>query len=432
MHTDRGGAPPRPIAKPLAHLRALHQAIRAGLVRACHDCSEGGVGVALAEMCIGGQLGAEVSLRALPGLADDARDDIALFAESLGRFVAEVRPEDAAQFETLLGDTPYARIGIVTADATLRALGRDGQLAIEAQLGELERAWADLHAQLPAPVAPIGGATTGAGPGVRASTPAVRISPPRVMILHATGTNRDRDAALASELAGGAPEIVHVNQLLSNPRRLADYHMLVVPGGFSYGDDLGAGTLWALDLHRRLGDALAHFVAEGRPVLGICNGFQALVKAGLLPGGDWGHGDQRPVTLTYNASGHFECRWVYLAPNLHSACLFTTGLTEPIYCPVAHGEGRLIARDEATRQALMHDGLVALTYAAADGGPAAYPFNPNGSDMAIAGLCNPAGNVLGLMPHPENHIFAWQHPHFHAEQVGMDGLRLFRNGLKFA
>ena len=267
---------------------------------------------------------------------------------------------------------------------------------------------------------------------MRASPPGIRTSPPRVLILHATGTNRDRDAALACELAGGVPKIVHVNQLLSNERRLADYHMLVAPGGFSYGDDLGAGTLWALDLRQHLGEALARFVAEGRPALGICNGFQALVKAGLLPGANWAHGDQRSVTLTYNASSHFECRWVYLEPNPRSACLFTAGLTEPIYCPVAHGEGRLIARDDATRQALIHDGLVTLTYAAADGGPVVYPSNPNGSDLAIAGLCNPAGNVLGLMPHPENHIFAWQHPRFHSGRGGMDGLRLFQNGIRFA
>jgi phosphoribosylformylglycinamidine synthase len=252
-----------------------------------------------------------------------------------------------------------------------------------------------------------------------------------VLILHATGTNRDPDAALACELAGGAPEIVHVNQLLAGERRLADYHMLVIPGGFSYGDDLGAGTLWALDLRRRLGEELARFIAEGRPALGICNGFQALTKAGLLPGKDWARGE-RPVTLTYNASGHFECRWVYLEPNPRSACLFTAGLTEPIYCPVAHGEGRLIAQDEATRRALTDDGLAALTYVAADGGPSAYPSNPNGSDLAIAGLCNPAGNLLGLMPHPENHIVPWQHPRFQAGKGGMDGLRLFRNGIRFA
>jgi phosphoribosylformylglycinamidine synthase len=213
---------------------------------------------------------------------------------------------------------------------------------------------------------------------------------------------------------------------------MADYHMLVVPGGFSYGDDLGAGTLWGLDLRRRLGDALARFIAEGRPVLGICNGFQTLVKAGVLPGAHWAQASARPLTRTYKTTAHIECRWVALQPNPRSQCLFTQGLTEPILCPVAHGEGRLAARDDATLRALQEDGLIALTYAAADGGPAQYPANPNGSALDIAGLCNPAGNVLGLMPHPENHIFPWQHPHRHAGEIGMDGLRLFLNAVKFA
>jgi phosphoribosylformylglycinamidine synthase len=439
LHGDAAGVPPQPVPTALARLRVLHQAIRAGLVRACHDCSDGGVGVALAEMCIGGALGAAIDLRTLPGLAADARDDIALFAESLGRFVAEVRPEDAAQFEALLGDTPHARIGSVTIATVLRVLGHNSQVVIDVELDELERSWSGPHLPTSSPAATGSRAesvpspvATKEGPGVSVSPPGTRTSHPRVLILHATGTNRDRDAALACELAGGAPEIVHINQLLSNQRRLADYHMLVAPGGFSYGDDLGAGTLWALDMRQRLGEALARFVAEGRPALGICNGFQALVKAGLLPGADWAHGDQRPVTLTYNASSQFECRWVYLEPNPRSTCLFTASLTEPIYCPVAHGEGRLIARDAATRQTLIRDGLVPLTYTAADGGPVGYPSNPNGSDLAIAALCNPAGNVLGLMPHPENHIFAWQHPRYHAGKRGMDGLRLFQNGIKFA
>jgi phosphoribosylformylglycinamidine synthase len=175
-------------------------------------------------------------------------------------------------------------------------------------------------------------------------------------------------------------------------------------------------------LRERLG--IDRFAAEGRPVLGICNGFQALVKSGLLPGGG-----ARKVTLTYNASGHFECRWVYLQPNAASPCLFTEGLTEPIYCPVAHGEGRVAVADAETEAALWDNGLVALTYTEADGSPASYPANPNGSVGGIAGLCSAAGNVFGLMPHPENHVFPWQHPR---RAAAMDGLRLFRNGVKYA
>ncbi len=259
---------------------------------------------------------------------------------------------------------------------------------------------------------------------------------PRVLILHANGSNRDHDAALACELAGAQPEIVHINQLRSGARRLLDYHMLVVPGGFSYGDDLGAGVLWAADMRRSqsgrgepnpVGEDLARFVAEGRPVLGICNGFQALVKAGLLPGDT---GDSRDVTLTYNAGGRFECRWVLLESNPASPSLFTRGLTEPMLCPVAHGEGRLAVRDEATAARLQADNLIALTYATLDGRPVDYPTNPNGSVLDIAALTNPAGNVMGLMPHPENHVFPWQYPRPGRERPRWSGLPLFLNGVK--
>lgn len=272
---------------------------------------------------------------------------------------------------------------------------------------------------------------------------------PPILVLHATGTNRDREAAWACDLAGGAAEIVHVNQLFAGERRLADYRMLVLPGGFSYGDDLGAGKLWAVALRYRLGDDLTAFIATGRPVLGICNGFQVLVKAGLLAGaGGQGLGVGDPVvsnpqsptsnpqppivTLTRNDSARFECRWVYLAPQPDSPCIFTRGLTEPIYCPVAHGEGKFVARDAKTLAALEAGGLAALRYTEPDGATAAYPWNPNGSQNDIAGICNPQGNVLGLMPHPEDHLIPEHHPRYHHGERGMTGLPLFRNGVKYA
>jgi phosphoribosylformylglycinamidine synthase len=420
-------AVPAPVDGALGRLRVLHGAIRAGLVRAVHDCSEGGLGVALAEMCLAGQIGAEIEMRTVP--VDPyyayAADEAVLFSESLTRFVVEVRPEDAAAFSAALGDVPHACIG-VAGGAVLRIHPRLPGAAdplLELPVAALRRAF--------------GGETAGAAvrPASTRSQPADAgratglVARPRVLILHANGTNRDRDAALACELAGGVPEIVHVNQLAGGERRLGDYQMLVVPGGFSYGDDLGAGVLWAVDLGRRgdggFGADLARFVAEGRPVLGICNGFQALVKAGLLPGGD----GSRPVTLTHNASGHFECRWVTLAANSRCPSLFTAGLDEDILCPVAHGEGRLLARDAADLARLQADDLIALTYVTGAGEAGRYPANPNGSALDIAGLSNAAGNVLGLMPHPENHIFPWQHPRAHRGERGGLGLRLFVNGV---
>ncbi|MGQ9457121.1 MAG: phosphoribosylformylglycinamidine synthase I [Anaerolineae bacterium] len=252
---------------------------------------------------------------------------------------------------------------------------------------------------------------------------------PRVLILHATGTNRDREAALACEMAGGRPEIVHVNQLREGSRHLRDYAMLVLPGGFSYGDALGAGRLWAVDLRYVLGDELGRFIESGRPVLGICNGFQALVKSGWLPEPPDGN---RLATLAANASARFECRWVWLEPDPRSPCIFTQGLTERIHCPVAHGEGRFLTADEGVLARLKQNGQVALRYVEADGSPARYPANPNGSVDNIAGICNPTGTVLGLMPHPEDHILPQQHPRWTRGEGGGLGLAVFANGIRYA
>jgi phosphoribosylformylglycinamidine synthase len=255
------------------------------------------------------------------------------------------------------------------------------------------------------------------------------MSQPRILILHATGTNRDAETAWAIDKAGGLPSIMHVNELQASPARLHDFHMLVLPGGFSYGDALGAGRLLASDLRWLFQDELSRFVEALKPVLGICNGFQALVKSGWLPGPPE-QGIQ--ATLTRNESNHFECRWVRIAPNPASHCVFTKELTEPIYCPVAHGEGRFVPRDEAVLSDLHAGRRVALTYIAADGGPVGYPDNPNGSVDDIAGICNQAGNVLGLMPHPEDHVVPEQHPRNARGQGGELGLALFTSGVRYA
>ncbi|MCB0113584.1 MAG: phosphoribosylformylglycinamidine synthase I [Caldilineaceae bacterium] len=247
---------------------------------------------------------------------------------------------------------------------------------------------------------------------------------PSILILHASGTNRDDEAARACELAGGAPEIVHMNQMRSRERSFKEFDMLLLPGGFSYGDALGAGVRKALDLQVFFQDELREFVESGKRVLGICNGFQVLVKAGLLPGGDLlenGNSQSairnspptpRRVTLTHNAAGHFECRWVHLAVEPGTAAAFLSGIDELIFCPVAHGEGNFQVKDEATLSALETNNLVALRYVDAEGNRAGgrYPLNPNGSVADIAGICNASGNVVGLMPHPEDHILSIQNP----------------------
>jgi phosphoribosylformylglycinamidine synthase II/phosphoribosylformylglycinamidine synthase I len=417
-----GGTVPQPVPHALSRYHALHRAIQAGLVQAVHDCSEGGLGVALAEMCIGGRLGAEIDLTCVPGASQIERDDSVLFSESLGRLVVEVRPVDMDAFRHIMGHEPHALIGTVTArEAGLQIRGRHLKDLVHISIADLERHWRGTD---PAPeILPE--------PNAASPAPSIHLTrTPSVLILHAKGTNRDREAALACELAGGKADIVHINQLLNGDVLLLDYHMLVVPGGFSYGDDLGAGTLAAFDLNYRLGDMVHAFVASGRPVLGICNGFQTLVKAGILPGVPFGTNGDRSVTLAPNDSGKFECRWVYLQPNPQCSNMFTEGLDDVIYCPVAHGEGRVTVRDAATRDALHAQGLIALSYVNADGSPADYPANPNGSVLNIAGLSNAQGNVLGLMPHPEDHIFPWQHPRGSRGERGMLGQRLFENALR--
>ena len=258
---------------------------------------------------------------------------------------------------------------------------------------------------------------------------------PSILVLHVPGTNRDHDAAEALALAGGAPEIVQLEQILAGDRKLDEFRMLMLPGGFSYGDDLGAGRVWSIALRHQLRDQIEAFVASGRPVLGICNGFQALIKSGLIPAGpdvDTVWASERPATLTHNASGRFECRWVQLDPNPASPCVFTKNLREPIICPVAHGEGRVAVRDEASLATLEASGQVALRYGSGAAESVGYPANPNGSVHDIAALCNPAGNVMGMMPHPEDHIRDTQHPQYHRGVAGNLGLALFESGVRYA
>jgi phosphoribosylformylglycinamidine synthase I len=254
----------------------------------------------------------------------------------------------------------------------------------------------------------------------------------RALILRAPGINRDRDAAYACQLAGFTSELLHINQLIRAPELLLEHQLLVIPGGFSYGDDLGAGNLLAQNLTLHLGPQLQRFVEEGRPVLGICNGFQALVRSGLLPG-PASEGERLRATLTENVSAQFECRWITMEVQ-PSPCIFTRGIDRPIESPVAHGEGQFVLAGDLAL--LQKRGQIALCYTSQHSEsrqPVEYPDNPNGSAGNVAGICNERGNVLGLMPHPEDYVHALQHPQRRGRANGDgDGILLFKNAYAYA
>src|SRR5437773_1323442 len=251
---------------------------------------------------------------------------------------------------------------------------------------------------------------------------------PRVLVLRAPGANCDEETQFAFQKAGAIAERLHINRLREEPAILHRYQILVVPGGFTYGDDVAAGKILANQLAHFLGETLRRFRDEEKLILGICNGFQALLKAGLIIPPDE---DGPLATLTNNTSGKFEDRWIYLRP-LGGRCPFLTDY-ERLHLPVAHGEGNFICRESWILQGLEQAGQVVLCYADAEGKTGPYPINPNGSQGDVAGVCDVTGRVLGLMPHPERHVLPTQHPQW--TRLGLapegDGLRLFRNAVEF-
>jgi len=261
----------------------------------------------------------------------------------------------------------------------------------------------------------------------------------RALIVTGLGINCEEETTAAFRLAGARTDTVHLNAVLFGKCSIRDYDMLTLPGGFSFGDDLGAGKALANRLrYRKLPsgrwffDELLDFLRRGGFILGICNGFQVLVKMGLLPNvnGDY----EQEVTLAANASGRFEDRWCRVRVAARDVTPFLAG-TGVISLPVRHGEGRLVVRDSAVEERIVAQSLDCLSYCDASGRPtAAYPANPNGSQLNCAGLCDATGRILGLMPHPEAHLSVYNHPdwprmrRFHPEgsEEG-EGLKLFRN-----
>lgn len=240
---------------------------------------------------------------------------------------------------------------------------------------------------------------------------------PTALIIRTAGTNCDRELAHAFELAGSKAQTVHLNRLIESPALIDEADLIGFPGGFSYGDDIAAGRIFAYRLRRHLYDRLLAAAARGVPMIGICNGFQALVKMGLLPDPQSG---EQAATLADNTCGRFIDRWVRLQSPPESVCVWTRRLGA-IELPIAHGEGRFVAANTDLLARWKSSGQIALRYAHGD--------NPNGSIDDIAGVCDPSGLILGLMPHPERFTHPTHHPQWtgqHAGQIEPAGLRMFR------
>jgi len=250
----------------------------------------------------------------------------------------------------------------------------------------------------------------------------------KAIVLRAAGINCDVETEHALELAGAKAQRVHINRIIENKSLLDEFQIVVFPGGFSYGDDVAAGKILANQIVHHLFEPLQKFIEQGKLVLGICNGFQVLVKTGILPGNNSDR--QQEVTITNNDSGKFEDRWVYLAPQTDRCVFIEPG--RQIYLPIAHAEGKIVTNDQATLDRLKSEGHLAFKYVDATGAEGDYPVNPNGSAESIAGLTDTTGRVLGLMPHPERFVRRTQHPRWtRPENVDSDGMTIFNNAVKY-
>lgn len=259
---------------------------------------------------------------------------------------------------------------------------------------------------------------------------------PKVLVLRTAGTNCDMETAHSFSHFGASVEFEHIKHLLKRKSHLNDCHILAIPGGFTYGDDIESGRLLANELRLFLKEELMNFVSKGKLIIGICNGFQVLVKTGILPGVDQVNADDNHfnqlTSLVNNDCGKFEDRWVHL--KVQGKSVWTQGLSDMVYYPVAHAEGKFVVKDEGVLKKLKDNGQIAFQYCAQDGSSPVYPQNPNGSIEDIAGITDPSGHVLGLMPHPERHFYFIHHPFWtrfeKKEELGQ-GAQIFKNGVNY-
>jgi len=253
----------------------------------------------------------------------------------------------------------------------------------------------------------------------------------KTLVLRTAGSNCDYETVHAFQQVGSGVSLVHINQIIAGRTRLADFQILAIPGGFTYGDDISAGKILANEFKHKLTDQIEKFISAGKLIIGICNGFQVLVKAGLLPEVNLSNGEQL-ITLANNDSGKFEDRWIYLKP-ISKKCVFTRGMEKLAYFPVAHAEGKFISKNDPVLQKLLANDQVVFQYTNPEGELDGYPWNPNGSVANIAGICDSTGRIFGLMPHPERHFHPTHHPRWTREglKAEADGVDIFRNAMNY-
>lgn len=253
----------------------------------------------------------------------------------------------------------------------------------------------------------------------------------KTLVLRTAGSNCDYETVHAFQYVGSHVDLIHINRIVSGEIHLQDYQILAIPGGFTYGDDISAGKILANELKYKLQDQLLQFYQDEKLIMGICNGFQVLVKAGLLPIVELSSIDQK-ATLTHNDSGKFEDCWTYVKP-ISKKCIFTKGIEQLIYLPVAHTEGKFIPKNDDELNRLKQSDQIVFQYVNNKGEVAGYPWNPNGSVANIAAICDPTGRILGLMPHPERHFHPTHHPQW--TRIGLkkegDGVQIFRNAVNY-
>ncbi len=254
----------------------------------------------------------------------------------------------------------------------------------------------------------------------------------KVLVLTAAGTNCDWETKYAFELVSAQAELVHINQLKAKDRNLKNYQIMVLPGGFTYGDYIAAGRILANELRFALRADIEKFIEDGKLILGICNGFQILVKAGILPAlSPAGYFSEQSVTLEFNDSNHYEDRWIWLKP-AKTPCVYTNGIGDLLYLPVAHAEGKFVPKNSTVLKQLQANCQVVLRYCDSKGKKPSYPDNPNGSIGNIAGVCDPTGRIFGLMPHPERFVKTTQHPRWKSgDNIKPFGITIFKNAVNF-